>query len=157
MDRCSVRDPRSHRGLRDPERAARNGLYGELGVRSLTQCIYSNNVGDLNERDWYFIAKQPAPAPHLHIQRDGRATLRIVIVTLPCVGRSCEHFSDGFHLHLQQTRATRGLTPSQDLIRWGARWALSSIDFSIDFSDLDIVLFAPAKFHESCNRGTRVP
>ena len=40
--------------------------------------------------DWYFVAEQPAPAPHLaHPERC--ATLRIVLVTLPRVSRSCEH------------------------------------------------------------------
>ena len=42
------------------------------------------------QRDLYFIAKQPASAPH---------TLRIVPHTAPRVGRSYEHFPDGFELH----------------------------------------------------------
>ena len=38
-----------------------------------------------------FIAKQPASAPHM---------LRIVPHPVPRVGRSDEHFPDGFELHL---------------------------------------------------------
>ena len=50
-------------------------------------------------RDWYFIAEQPAPAPHLaHLE--GCGALRIVLVTAPRVSRSCEHFPEGFDLHL---------------------------------------------------------
>jgi len=42
------------------------------------------------QRDWYCIADQPAPAPHLaHPERC--AALRIVLVTVPRVSRSCEH------------------------------------------------------------------
>ena len=44
-----------------------------------------------SQRDWYFFAKQPASAPHM---------LRIVPNTVPCVGRSEEHFPDGFEHHL---------------------------------------------------------
>jgi len=50
-------------------------------------------------RDWYFIAEQPAPAPHL-AHPEGCAALRIVLVTVPRVCRSCEPFPDGFDLHL---------------------------------------------------------
>jgi len=49
----------------------------------------------------FFIAKQPAPAPHL-AHPEGIAALRIVLVTAPRVSRSCEHFPDGFDLHLLQ-------------------------------------------------------
>jgi len=41
--------------------------------------------------------KQPAPAPHL-ARPEGCAALRIVLVTVPRVSRSCEHFPDGFNL-----------------------------------------------------------
>ena len=51
------------------------------------------------QRDWYFIAEQPAPAPHLAHPR-GCAALRIVLIAMPRVSRSCEHFLDGFDLHL---------------------------------------------------------
>ena len=37
------------------------------------------------------LPKKPAPAPHL-AHPDGRAALRIVLVTVPRVSRSCEHF-----------------------------------------------------------------
>ena len=50
-------------------------------------------------RDWYLIAKQPAPAPRL-AHSEGRAALRIVLVTVFHVSRSCEHFPDGFDLCL---------------------------------------------------------
>ena len=41
----------------------------------------------------------PAPAPHLaHPERC--AALRIVLVTVPRVSRSCEHHPDGFNRHL---------------------------------------------------------
>ena len=46
-------------------------------------------------RDRHFIAVQPAPAPHL-AHPEGRAALRIVLVTVPRVSRSCEHFLDGY-------------------------------------------------------------
>ena len=50
-------------------------------------------------RDWYFIAEQPAPVPHL-AHSAGFAALRIVLVTVPGVSRSCDHCLDGFNLHL---------------------------------------------------------
>ena len=52
--------------------------------------------------DWYLIAEQPALTPHLaHPERC--AALRIVLLPVPCVSRSCEHFPDGFDLHLLRT------------------------------------------------------
>ena len=42
--------------------------------------------------DWYFIAEQSAPALHL-AHPEGCATIRIVLVTVPRVSRSCEHGS----------------------------------------------------------------
>ena len=56
-------------------------------------------------RDWYLIADQPAPAPHL-AHPEGCAALRIVLVTVPRVSRSCEHFPDGFDLHLLHLHMT---------------------------------------------------
>ena len=50
-------------------------------------------------RDWYFIAERPAPAPHI-AHPEGCAALRIVIVTVPRVSRSCGHFPDEFDLNL---------------------------------------------------------
>ena len=50
-------------------------------------------------RDGFLIAEQLAPAPHI-AHSEGSATLRIVLVTVPGVNRSCEHFPDGFDLHL---------------------------------------------------------
>ena len=48
----------------------------------------------LRQRDWYFIAEQPAPAPHLAYP-DGFAALRIVLVTVAGrdnhVQRPCPH------------------------------------------------------------------
>ena len=42
-----------------------------------------------------------APAPHL-AHPEGCAALRIVLGTVLRVSRSCEHFLDGFDLHLLQ-------------------------------------------------------
>ena len=53
-------------------------------------------------RDWYFIAEQPAPAPRL-AHPEGCAALRIVLVTVPRVGRSCEHVHAEVRLPRQQT------------------------------------------------------
>ena len=53
----------------------------------------------ISKRDWYFIAEQPAPAPH-RARPEGCAALHIVLVTVPRVSRSCEHFPDRFDLHL---------------------------------------------------------
>ena len=49
------------------------------------------------QRDWYVIAGQQAPAPHL-AHPEGRAAIRIVLVAVPRVSRSCEHFPNGFDL-----------------------------------------------------------
>ena len=57
-----------------------------------------DKVGLFIERDWYFIAEQPAPAPHL-AHTEGFDAPRIQLVTVPRVSRSCEHFPDGFDLH----------------------------------------------------------
>ena len=65
------------------------------------------------QRDWYFIAEQPAPAPHL-AHSEGCASLRIVLVTVPSVSRPCEHFPDGFDLHLLHAPAHK-----QELIEPG--------------------------------------
>ena len=46
-------------------------------------------------RDWYVIAEKPAPAPHF-AHPEECAALRIVLVAVPRVSRSCEHFPDGF-------------------------------------------------------------
>ena len=59
------------------------------------------------ERDWYNIAEQPAPAPHL-THPEGCAALRIVLVTEPRDSRSCEHFPDGFDLHLLRGAVIQG-------------------------------------------------
>ena len=56
---------------------------------------------DTVHRDWYIIAEQPAPEPHL-AHPEGCDALSIVPVTVPRVSRSCEHFPDGFDLHLLQ-------------------------------------------------------
>ena len=70
-------------------------------------------------RDWYVIAEQPAPAPHL-AHPEGCTAPRIVLVTVSRVSRSCEHFPDGVpntHNHAQQIRQCRGCSR----IRWRAR------------------------------------
>ena len=61
-------------------------------------------------RDWYVIVEQPAPAPHL-AHPEGCAALRIVLVTVPRVSRSCVHFPDGFDLHLLHHLAPTPETP----------------------------------------------
>ena len=63
-----------------------------------------------SRRDRYFIAEQPVPAPHL-AHPEECADLRIVLVVI----RSCEHFPDGFDLHLrhdESNRVRRGASPS---------------------------------------------
>ena len=50
-------------------------------------------------RDEYFIADQPAPAPH-RARPEGCAALRIVLVTVLRANRSCELFPNGFDLNL---------------------------------------------------------
>ena len=44
-------------------------------------------------RDWYFIADQPAPAPHL-AHPEGCAALRIALVTVPRVSTKATPFQD---------------------------------------------------------------
>ena len=51
------------------------------------------------QRDWYFIDEQPVPELH-HAHPEGCAALHIVLVTVPRVSHSCEHFPDGCDLHL---------------------------------------------------------
>ena len=62
-------------------------------------CIKHESARDRALRDWYLIAEQPAPALHL-ARPEGRAAPRIVLVTVTRISRSCEHFQDGFDLHL---------------------------------------------------------
>ena len=47
----------------------------------------SGLVSTKRQKDWYFIAEQPAPAPHL-AHPEGCAALRIVLVTVPPRGIS---------------------------------------------------------------------
>ena len=70
----------------------KSSLCAWMSPRSSVNCAKPN-------RDWYFIAEQPAPAPHL-AHPEGCAALRIVLATVPRVSRSCEHFPNGFDLHL---------------------------------------------------------
>ena len=60
-----------------------------LTPRSYIRLLWLSLSG-LTKRDWYFIAEQPAPAPHL-AHPEGCAALRIVLVTVPRVRRSCDH------------------------------------------------------------------
>ena len=62
------------------------------------------------QRDWYFIAEQPAPETHV-AHPEGCAALRIVLVTVPRVSRSCEHFPDGFDLHSPVSRGGGCIAP----------------------------------------------
>ena len=48
--------------------------------------------------DLYFIAEQTASAPH-NAHPEGCAALCIVLVSVPRVSRSCEHYPDGFDPH----------------------------------------------------------
>ena len=66
------------------------------GVEKILLAMHFERVG---QRDWYFIAEQPAPAPHL-AHPEGCAAQRIVLVTVPRVSRSCDHFPHGFDPHL---------------------------------------------------------
>ena len=52
----------------------------------------------------YFIAEQAAPASHL-TYLEGCSALRLVLITVPRVCHSYEHFPDGFDLHLLQVAA----------------------------------------------------
>ena len=53
------------------------------------------------KRHWCLSAEQPAPAPPL-ANPHGCAALRIVLITVPLVSRSCELFPNGFDLYLLQ-------------------------------------------------------
>ena len=71
--------------------------------------------------------EQPAQALHLP-HREGCAALRIVLVTVPHVSRSCEHFPDGFDPHLLRntltssparlTSGSRSVVPGGPYDRW---------------------------------------
>ena len=69
--------------------------------------VPSGSWRQVRPRDRCFVAEQPAPAPHL-AHPEGCAALRIVLVTMPRVSRSCEHFPDGFDLHLLHIRPPFG-------------------------------------------------
>ena len=76
------------------------------GVQGLARGLVRTSVRDV-------IAEQPAPAPHL-AHPEGCATLRIVLVPVPRVSRSCEHSLDGFDLHLlhwRESKASGSLQP----------------------------------------------
>ncbi len=60
-------------------------------VLLLLACLVVRRCDPPPRRYCLFIARQPASAPHM---------LRIVPHTVPRVGRSYEHFPDGFELHL---------------------------------------------------------
>jgi len=85
-------------------------LYQELGFR-FSEIRGVTSSGDEGEwgRDWYSIAQQPAPAPHL-ARPEARAALRIVLMTVPRVSRSCEHFPEGFDPHLLPRQVTQNLS-----------------------------------------------
>ena len=75
------------------------GTPAPHGLQSGQRLAFHHPVLLRIERDWYLIGEQPAPAPHL-AHPEGCASLRIVLVTVPRVSRSCENFPDGFDLHL---------------------------------------------------------
>ena len=84
--------PNTKSGAGETKRRVPDETFAAVGCRQL-----SNEA----TTDRYFIAEQPAPAPHLAYPK-GCAALHIVIDTVPRVSRSCEHFSNGFDLHLLQ-------------------------------------------------------
>jgi len=65
----------------------------KLSARNSTKarCLH------LSLRDWHFIAEPSAPASHL-AHPGGCAALRIVLVTVPRVSRSCKIFSESLSL-----------------------------------------------------------
>ena len=68
------------------------GYEPAYALASLSQeCHLLLELAASSSRDWYFIAEQPAPAPHL-AHPEGCAALRIVLVTVPRVSRACGHF-----------------------------------------------------------------
>ena len=71
-------------------------FYLKVGMASMSTF---GIVDFLAATDWYFIAEWPTQAPHL-ARPEGCSALRIVPVTVPRVSRSCEHFPDGFDVHL---------------------------------------------------------
>ena len=85
----------------DPQLSEKNGASGLRADPGAQRAAHQG-------RDLYFIAEQPAPAPHL-AHPGGCAALRIVLVTVPRVSRSCEHFPVGCDLHL--LRSPRYLAP----------------------------------------------
>ena len=85
--------PPRHQGLHAPDWSNPAALFSWTGKICLPPPPL---LTPPSERDWYFIAEQPAPAPH-RAHPEGCAALRIVLVNVPRFGRSCEH---GFDLHL---------------------------------------------------------
>jgi len=86
--------------------AQRSAWWNPLAQRSAWWVHLSGTLGrrcrldpSLPQRDWYCIAEQPAPAPR-RVHSKGCSALRIALVTVPRVGRSCEHFPDEFGLHM---------------------------------------------------------
>ena len=67
-------------------------LSSRKGARSLHENVRQTRSSPC-KRDWFLIAKQAAPAPHL-ARPEGCAAPRIVLVTVPHVSRSCEQFLD---------------------------------------------------------------
>ena len=63
-------------------------------------------------RDWYVIAAQPAPAPHL-AHPEGFAALHMVLITMPRVCRSCEHFPNGLDLEGKIRNAQDGIEAAE--------------------------------------------
>ena len=78
---------------------------GGLVFKAHRLVFHSTPGSKVIKRYWCFKAQQTAPAPHL-AHPGGCAALRIVLVTVPCVSRWCEHFPNGFDLH--PLRAERG-------------------------------------------------
>ena len=78
------------------------------------------------------IAEQPALAPHLaHL--GGCAALGIVLVTVPRVSRSCEHFPIGFDPHLLHHPLQNARLRGECVVRrvWGARCRVQGVGFRV--------------------------
>ena len=72
------------------------------------------------ESDWYSIAERPAPAPRL-ANPEGCAALRILLITVPRVSRSCEHLRTDVSISPQE--ALRGGIPCSFLEPFARSWS----------------------------------
>ena len=85
-------------------------VWPSCGNSTISQPLFTRPSRSIqcSSRDklvFHFMAEQPAPAPHF-AHPEGYAALRIVLVTVPRVSRTCEHFPDRFDLRLLQVAGT---------------------------------------------------